>query len=180
MDQDAGLSSLAMRVRIPLVVLMENSDFHWLVGYLEGEGSFMAGPPSSPNQPRVLAITTDEDVALRVATLLGISWIVKPKSRKAHWRQAYRVDIKGAKAYKLMLDLLPHMGTRRQQQIKKALASYDPNWKANRRVLTPANVRRVREKISLGEGIADIAREFGVTYRVIRSVKYKEAYKDIL
>jgi hypothetical protein len=31
---------------------IEESDLHWRAGLLEGEGGFLAGPPSAPRSPR--------------------------------------------------------------------------------------------------------------------------------
>jgi hypothetical protein len=39
-------------------------EFHWLAGWLEGEGSFLAPPPSDPRRPRISATTRDQDVWL--------------------------------------------------------------------------------------------------------------------
>ena len=45
----------------------ERDEFFWLVGLLEGEGSFMPAPPSEPTRPRISIQMTDEDVLSRVA-----------------------------------------------------------------------------------------------------------------
>src|SRR4051812_29292397 len=46
-------------------------DLHWLAGLLEGEGSFIAGPPSAPRSPIVQATMVDRDIIDRAGALLG-------------------------------------------------------------------------------------------------------------
>jgi helix-turn-helix resolvase-like protein len=41
---------------------MSPQELHWLAGWLEGEGSFMAPPPSKPRCPRISAQARDQDV----------------------------------------------------------------------------------------------------------------------
>jgi hypothetical protein len=48
-----------------MIELSQQETLIWLAGILEGEGSFMKGPPSSPNRPVISMVTTDIDVALR-------------------------------------------------------------------------------------------------------------------
>ena len=42
------------------------TELHWLAGLLEGEGSFMTGPPSSPGLPVIAVNMTDQDVMARI------------------------------------------------------------------------------------------------------------------
>lgn len=44
---------------------------YWLAGLLEGEGSFMKGPPSSPGLPVIRMVMIDRDVVERAASMLG-------------------------------------------------------------------------------------------------------------
>jgi hypothetical protein len=55
-------------------------ELYWLAGLLEGEGSFVKGPPSRPNCPIVQLAMTDGDVVERAARLLGRG--VTPWDRK--------------------------------------------------------------------------------------------------
>ncbi|MCA1643648.1 MAG: hypothetical protein LC785_17285 [Acidobacteria bacterium] len=64
---------------------MDESDFYWLCGLLEGEGSFMKGPPSRPQYPALSITSTDEDVIQRVASLLAVSYCRVTK-RREHWK----------------------------------------------------------------------------------------------
>ena len=42
------------------------AEFYWLAGWLEGEGSFLAPPPSDPRRPRISAQARDQDVVVKV------------------------------------------------------------------------------------------------------------------
>lgn len=105
---------------------MEKNDLIWLAGYLEGEGSFSAGPPSNPRAPIIQVTTTDEDVIQKVGRLLGVKYHkARPKKAKEHHKVAYRTALRGHKAVRLMERIRHLMGYRRQGQIDAALASYD-------------------------------------------------------
>jgi hypothetical protein len=49
---------------------MPDTDFYWLVGLLEGEGSFIAA--TQTHQEMIRVEMTDADVVQRVATLFGV------------------------------------------------------------------------------------------------------------
>ena len=70
------------------IILMKDSDFYWLCGLLEGEGSFMKGPQSRPQYPILTVTSTDEDVIQRVSLLFGVTYC-SVRKRKQHWRQSY-------------------------------------------------------------------------------------------
>jgi hypothetical protein len=74
----------------------------------------------------VLALQmTDGGVAARVAAMFGR----KPgrrQPRDARWQTTYSARVTGAKAVAWMTALWPLMGRRRQMQIDRAVASYDP------------------------------------------------------
>jgi hypothetical protein len=105
--------------------------FFWLVGILEGEGSFTKGPPSRPNKPAVSMCSTDYDVAERVQHLMGgalmrrnrtPSGSVSPVNGR-RYKDIYDVRLSGRPALKLMRELQPHMSRRRQQRIAAVLAT---------------------------------------------------------
>ena len=112
---------------------IDEKTLHWLAGYLEGEGSFMKGSPSTPNQPIIMVSSTDEDVIRKVAGIFGRSYHKASEQRSVGhgWKQAYAVRLRGSKAVELMTLLLPLMGYRRRSQIQKALDSYIPNITRN-------------------------------------------------
>jgi len=104
---------------------VSGTDLHWLAGLLEGEGSFLKGPPSAPRHPVLALQMTDEDVVARVAAMFGRKascW----QPRQARWQRTFVVRVTGAKAAAWMTALRPLMGQRRRGQIDRALASTNP------------------------------------------------------
>jgi len=97
---------------------------YWLAGLLEGEGSFMKGPPSNPSKPVVQIQMTDEDIVARAADLMGAQKYYAIRRQQAHHKDAWQVRVTGARAVALMRLLRPLMGIRRQAQIDAALESY--------------------------------------------------------
>lgn len=80
-----------------------------------------------PNLPKITMVTTDHDIAVRVASLFGTGvYNASRKKGKPHWKQAYQLKLTGYRAVEMMKELKPLMGQRRQQQIARALASYEP------------------------------------------------------
>jgi hypothetical protein len=110
---------------------IDEKTLHWLAGYLEGEGSFMKGSPSNPNQPIIVVSSTDEDVIQNVSQLFERRYQKVSNERGAErgWKPAFVVRLRGTKAVGLMRELLPLMGERRKVQIQKALDSYNPDIK---------------------------------------------------
>jgi hypothetical protein len=95
----------------------------WLAGWLEGEGSFLAPPPSDRRRPRISASSCDRDVIERVAQSLNVT-PQRAKDRRARargWRPMYRVLCRGSHAMHVMRAIRPTMGARRREQIDVAL-----------------------------------------------------------
>ena len=70
------------------------TELHWLAGLLEGEGSFMTGPPSSPGLPVIAVNMTDQDVMARLGRIFERRvHVVKP--RNLRWRTRYQVRVNG-------------------------------------------------------------------------------------
>jgi hypothetical protein len=126
-------------------------DIHWLAGLLEGEGSFVRSPPSSPNTINVSLEMTDEDVVARVAAMWGVAYC-KPHKRKATWKQSFRVTVRGGPASRWMHLLRPLMGARRKGQIDAALKTFRPDplvaARKSRRLPSPAKIRRLHKTMS--------------------------------
>lgn len=97
-------------------------EFYWLVGILEGEGSFQKPPPSQPNRPRVVLRMTDMDIVERASKQLGHHF-KKYKGSKDNYKDIYEIRMTGKKAVSAMKTLYPYMGRRRKEQIEKALVS---------------------------------------------------------
>src|SRR5256712_8101902 len=105
----------------------------WLAGILEGEGSFLAGSPSSPTCPAIRLPMTDVDVVERVAAIFERA-VVATRARKAHHKRAYVTTIKGAGAARMMMALVPLLSQRRIRQIGRALRHHgaQPRRRARR------------------------------------------------
>lgn len=151
-----------------LVRLVNDSDLHWLSGLLEGEGSFLPGPPSEPNKPRITICTTDEDVIQRVSALWGVAYHPLAK-RESHHRQAYSAQIRGTRAVEWMQRLRPLMGQRRTEAIDEVLASYQGDLRTVNRRLTPDRIDAIRA--AKGSSAApELAAQYGVSKWTIYKV----------
>ena len=149
---------------------------HWLAGILEAEGSFMKGAPSAPNAPVVSIQMTDKDVMEHVATFFNKSLSSytregKTKDGKRGFKKIYISSLRGLRAVKLMEELYPLMSTRRQQQIKKAIESYDPNARAkanaNKRAIPDSQLEAIYKKRLSGLTIRAIASQYDIDKNVI-------------
>src|SRR6202012_5290481 len=118
-------------------------DFFWLVGLLEGEGSFMHGPPSTPNQPRLVLHMTDLDIVERAARLMGTRCVPR-KHSNPRWKPTFATMLRGRRAARLMQEMYPHLGSRRRAQIDRALSDYVDREPGNPRKLTDQEVRNIR------------------------------------
>jgi len=78
---------------------------YWLAGLLEGEGSFLKGPPSSPRCPIVQLPMTDQDVVEHAAHLFARS--VTPWDRRSTRprKRVFTTKAKGAAAVIIMRTL---------------------------------------------------------------------------
>lgn len=152
---------------------MKKSDFFWLVGLLEGEGSFLKGPPSQPTTPQIAVMSTDQDVIERIANLFGTS-CYKVVRRKDHWKEAFRTSLRGKPAVDLMLKLKPYMSIRRQQQITRAAACYVDR---KTRKLTDDQVTEIRRLVNEEKkNKLQVAEQFGVSQRLIYGIVNLEIY----
>ena len=158
---------------------MTQTQLAWLAGLLEGEGSFVHGPPSAPNSPRISVQMTDEDVVRRVSTLFGLRFVSKTTAkRNPAWKTAYSVLLKGRRAVALMIRLRPLMGERRRAQIDKAVIHYTPRGTGdNKRKLTARNVRAIRKKLAAGERLLHLAVQYGVSRPTLRSLRDRKTWK---
>jgi hypothetical protein len=149
-------------------------DKYWLAGLLEAEGSFLAGYPTKVNQPRVQMTTTDEDVIAWVATWLGVKYTpLKPRNTGNPGRKlAFFICVSAGRAVQLMGELYPLMGRRRQEQIERALASYDSHkHKRNTSKLTDEQVLKIYERAHNGERQKTIAADYNIDRSTIADIK---------
>jgi|SRR5689334_12129884 len=157
---------------------MKERDLTWLAGLLEGEGSFLKAPPSSPNCPRISLEMTDKDVIERAATLMGGKAATRVNLKNPHWKQTYRVIIKGSRAVELMRVLYAEMGARRRSQIDAALEMYTERKRGdNTRRLSEDQIRQIRQQNS--STISALARTFGVSRFTIRSIRERKSWAYI-
>ncbi|MDT7541147.1 MAG: hypothetical protein QOE33_1051 [Acidobacteriota bacterium] len=158
---------------------MNDADFYWLCGLLEGEGSFMKGPPSRPQYPVLSITSTDEDVIQRVGSLLGVSYCSVTK-RKTHWKQSFSLRIHGRKAVDLMTRMRSHMSTRRREQIDIAVASYEarPNHGASK--VSEEQIRLVKQLLRDRQTIRTIASRCKVSIWCVMRIKNHDAFPDII
>jgi hypothetical protein len=110
---------------MPISVFVEFHPLYWLAGILEGEGTFMSGPPSEPNSPIARICMTDHDVVARAAMLLERAVTPVP-ARQAHYKPPYVTQIKGHEAVGLMRAMRPVLGPDRRNQVDRALKSWAP------------------------------------------------------
>lgn len=110
---------------------MDSKELHWLVGLLEGEGSFRLKQTGFPKNkyyyPVVEVNMIDEDIIRKLVSVSGLGKIYGPFnydkrfSTKPLWRWFVN---KKDEAELLMKKVYPLMGIRRKKQIEDTLARY--------------------------------------------------------
>ena len=102
---------------------MKQRDLGWVVGILEGEGSFCLNTPMKKyphyRYARIHVGMTDRDVVARLAKLLGGN--VLGPYLKGNNRPMYEWQASGTRAVPLMRLVLPMMGRRRRAKIREIL-----------------------------------------------------------
>ena len=157
---------------------MKIRDLYWLAGILEGEGSFMKGTPSAPNLPRISCSMTDEDIIKKVSSLMEVKYHkCKLSDKNPKWKDTYIVNLRGKRARKLMEELKPIMGNRRQAQIQRALDSYDPNKSIIK--LSKQDIPKIRVLLKNGKLThKQIAIKFGVERSTISHINNGRMWKE--
>jgi hypothetical protein len=107
---------------------VEDLELHWLVGVLEGEGTFLRGAPSKPGTPILRVSMSDRDVVEHVAKLFGRA-VVRLRRRKPHHKLPYATTIKGAPAVQVMYAVRPFLSKTRELQIDRAIWSWQTRRK---------------------------------------------------
>ena len=154
---------------------VESTDLYWLAGLLEGEGSFLTGPPSAPRYPVLALQMTDRDVVARVAAMFGRK-LGRWQSRRAREQPVFLVRITGAKAVAWMNALRPLMGERRRAQIDRAVASHAPRPTAR---LDEATARQALGLLATGSTVRDVAERFGTSIWCIYDLRLGRTHKQI-
>lgn len=148
----------------------------WLAGLMEAEGSFLCGPPSRPNCPRISIQMSDKDSIDKAARLLGVSvfsFVPKGTTKNGKdFKRIYMCSLKNKRTIEWMEKLFPLMGVRRQEQIRKALNSYNKNAKDEYvnsiRKITRYSLEEILEKRKVGLSFKKIGDEYGVSKDCIR------------
>lgn len=162
------------------------NEIHWIAGILEGEGSFLKGPPSAPNKPVISLQMTDKDTIEKCAKFFGVS--VQSYQRKGlnqsgkSYKEVYMCLIRGRRAVEYMNILSPLMGVRRKQQICDAISSYNPNRRKeymgeflkSKRKISSTDIYNIQEKIKNGDSMRTIAKVYGVSHSTISSVSRRK------
>jgi hypothetical protein len=154
---------------------ISDQDLAWLAGLIEGEGTFLAGPPSAPRMPAVQVTMIDRDVIERAGSLFEVGVQLIP-SRRDNWRDAYAVRVRGARAVLWMKRLRPLMGSRRQKQIDRAMASYAPD---PRRVMDDTQAAAALQALARGESVKDVATRFGTSIWSIYDLRLGRTYAHL-
>jgi len=150
---------------------VQETELYWLAGLLEGEGSFCCGPPSKPNSPYICVEMCDEDVVSRIARLFGMAYHpIKP--RKSNHKISYGTRLTGSKAMSLMKSLRSMMSVRRQDQIDRALRSFDPTrlqrrWLHNQK-MDGTMIVQAKQRIDAGESLRSVARSYDIHHESLR------------
>jgi hypothetical protein len=150
-------------------------ELRWLAGLLEGEGSFMTGPPSSPRRPVISINMNDEDVVARLGRIFARKvYVVRPRSIR--WQTSYQVRVQGADAVRWMTLLRPLMGSRRQAQIDRALASYTPR---SRVLLNDETARAALDALAAGTTVKAVADRLGVSVWCIYDLRLGRTFSHL-
>jgi hypothetical protein len=158
--------------RLPAIA---QQDLHWLAGLMEGEGTFLAASPSTPRSPALQVTMVDRDIVDRAGSLLGVAVMVVPPRRK-HWSTAYCVRVRGSRAVLWMNRLRPLMGSRRQRQIDRAVATYAPD---PRRVLDDNRAAQALASLAKGESVRQVAERFGTSIWSIYDLRLGRTYTHL-
>ena len=101
---------------------MTDIDAAWLAGLLEGEGYFQITKPK-PNHPTQVLIRlamTDKDVVEKASKLLNVS--INCKAKTTEKKTIYSISLsRKDDVEKVLLQILPHMGSRRSERITECL-----------------------------------------------------------
>ena len=100
---------------------MKFRDLAWLVGLLEGEGSFGLNPTKGKHYARISLGMVDRDVVARAAHLMEVRLLGPYGPYSANRQAFYEAHVDGLAAKKMMRTLLPFMGKRRKAQICRVL-----------------------------------------------------------
>jgi DNA-binding transcriptional regulator PaaX len=114
---------------------MNDRDFGWMVGIIEGEGSILVKKPARFGEHetrgygtvQVCVRMTDHDIMLRLKALLeellereDISMRQYDQSNK-RWKRLWHLTVSGMEASRLLQKILPYLGERRKEAAMDAI-----------------------------------------------------------
>lgn len=112
---------------------MNDFDFGWVIGLLEGEGCFNAEKTSA----RISLEMTDKDVIDRFCNLVNAKNKIYTRTRSTR-KTIHRICMYGEEARQLMRLFEPHMSARRMEKIHSILSvQVNARKPKKRRVLMP-------------------------------------------
>jgi hypothetical protein len=117
----------------------------------------------------------DRDVVDRAGSLLGVAvMVVRP--RRKHWSTTYCVRVRGSRAVLWMSQLRPLMGSRRQRQIDRAIATYAPD---PRRVLDDERAVQALVRLAKGESVRQVAERLGTGIWCIYDLRLGRTHRHL-
>lgn len=97
-------------------------ELHWVAGFLEGDGSFLAG---ENNYIIVCASQVQKFPLEKLQSLVGGNITLEARNHKyPNWNDIYRWQVSGARAAGLMMTLYSLMMSKRRRQIATALETW--------------------------------------------------------
>jgi hypothetical protein len=118
---------------------------------------------------------TDRDVVERAAAMLD-SGVMVVAPRQAHWKTTYAVRLRGPRAVVWMRRLWRLMGTRRREQIDRAIASYGPD---PRRVLDDVRAAEALKRLAAGESVKKVAEQFSTSIWTMYDLRLGRTYRHL-
>lgn len=162
---------------------VNRDDFMWLVGLLEGEGSF-SYTISKHNRVRIiLAIGMgDEDIIEKVAKIFGSFSVLTLYDPRPNNNVIYRTSIEGLKALLWMKKIYPLMSKRRKRQIALAIEKFEAYRASGIRThdrLGYEKAELIRKLWKEDRTITQIqlGKRFGVTQSCVGAILKNKVYK---
>ena len=121
---------------------MNEFELGWVVGFLEGEGSFHCQISRRINRPgrrphdqydlKIEACQVQREPLERLHRYTGVGNIVPKRDRRRPASTLHEWTIWGSKAFTLMTILRPFLSPRRQMQVDTAIGRYESRPRENR------------------------------------------------
>lgn len=100
--------------------MIDIKQLYWAAGLIEGEGCFVNDCAKGSNYFRIVVVMTDKDIIDRLKSIFNFGKIREKKKQQEYhktqfiWEVSKQIEVIG-----LMMTLLPLMGERRKDKIKK-------------------------------------------------------------